>query len=416
MKQAKLLLFAAGLIGILCTGCQPSEPETPNRQPQDTPKTQPDPPIQTPPVNSQSIRLEGKLGERMRTLLLHIELKRLLPLGKTQVTAQQLAEIKATTDKAVLEAGAQTQQEKYKTIFQWIRKHIRYRDPKLEDSEDYNSAYRTFVGREAVCQGFSNLLKVMCYTQGINAPIVNGLVHWRRGDHGYGHAWNYVLLDGRWFVSDPTNGKDFALEDSSHIDLWEPSHLDFPVSDDAQFVCSYTFGHITIEEVKQAGASKLILPSSLGGFVVTSFNPHTLPAHIREVVLGEDIRDLGTSERPFLQQSGKYLERIHVAAGNKFIEDYKGILYAREQPEQLLFIPPGLRSVSLKPTKVIGKNTLKELSQMEELHLAEGTEVVEAFAVENCPNLRRVYLPKSVVQVDPNAFYKCHRELKQIRS
>lgn len=84
---------------------------------------------------------------------------------------------------------------------------------------------------------------------------------------------------------------------------------------------------------------------------------------------------------------------------NKYIEDYQGVLYSKEKPDQLLLAPNRLKAIHLKPMEKMGKNTLTNLIYVDELYLAEGMEVIEAYVVENCSSLCRAYLPKSIKQV-----------------
>lgn len=84
---------------------------------------------------------------------------------------------------------------------------------------------------------------------------------------------------------------------------------------------------------------------------------------------------------------------------NKYIEDYQGVLYSKEKPDQLLLAPNRLKAIHLKLMEKMGKNTLTNLIYVDELYLAEGMEVIEAYVVENCSSLRRAYLPKSIKQV-----------------
>ena len=58
------------------------------------------------------------------------------------------------------------------------------------------------------CQGYANLLRTMCHTQGIPAFNANGeLVPLG------GHAWDYVCADSVWYVSDPTNNAQYKMAD-----------------------------------------------------------------------------------------------------------------------------------------------------------------------------------------------------------
>lgn len=421
----KAKYLSKALIALALLSACKGKDDTPT-PPQPTPKTgtqvEPKPiPTPSPKPQSDAMELKGKYSERLRTLLNHYEVKGLLPLGETEIKPEELAEIKRTTD--ALTAHAKTEREKYDAIFEWIKKNIKYKNLVVDASgsdgraNPYNSAYRTFAGKEAICQGYANLLKVMCYTQGINAPVGNGLVHYKRGDQGYGHAWNYVRLDGEWYVSDPTSGYyTKKLSSDDHVGRWEPERIDFPLAETSEYQCMYVSGEVSITKVKAAvRAERYIVPEAVAGFAVTSFNPEELSASVQSLTLSKYIRDIGREDRRYLRDKGINLREIIVASDNPHIESYEGILYSKGQDAKMLLIPSKLEVVKLKPMKVVEKNTLLNLPQVRELHFAEGTERIESSAVENCPLLQKVYLPRSIQEVDKNAFEKCHKALQQIR-
>ena len=69
----------------------------------------------------------------------------------------------------------------------------------------------------------------------------------------------------------------------------------------------------------------------------------------------------------------------------------------------------------LKPMKVIGKNTVYDLPQLEEIVLSEGTTTVEDYAFESCPSLKRVYVPQSVTNFSKDAIYRCSDDVEILR-
>ena len=57
--------------------------------------------------------------------------------------------------------------------------------------------------------------------------------------------------------------------------------------------------------------------------------------------------------------------------------------------------------------RIMDKNVVSWLDNVEEIVVAQGTTRIEDYAVERCPNLKRVYVPESVNYIAPNAFYNC---------
>lgn len=79
------------------------------------------------------------------------------------------------------------------------------------------------------------------------------------------------------------------------------------------------------------------------------------------------------------------------------------------------FIPPAITRLELKPVKVIEKNFICRLENVEEIVFAEGTERIEAYAVEKCLNLRKVYVPSTVTYMDKDAIYDCGDKVEIVR-
>ena len=52
-----------------------------------------------------------------------------------------------------------------------------------------------------------------------------------------------------------------------------------------------------------------------------------------------------------------------------------------------------MKSVKLQPIERLEKNVIARHNSIEQLILVPGTKVMESYAVESCPNLKRVYLP-----------------------
>lgn len=367
------------------------------------------------PKADGAIELTGYPAERLLTLLKSRPIEGLLPLGETRITQEQLAEIGAFTTALYKDKPVKSEKEKHDLIFEWIRHKVKYGhrpDPKIPS---YNSAYSTFKYCEAICQGYSNLLKVMCHTQGINAPVVNGGAKFTLGDPA-GHAWNYVRLDGEWYVSDATNGIFYKADDKSKLDLLLPERIDFALWEDDNMVYAYEKSELTINRIKRAtSGSRVTLPYSVGGFRITSFNPLEIAKGVTTIYMGENIRSLGPSDNRRLLDSGKELERIAIAPVNPYLQEYKGSIYSKERENEIVLIPARLKRIELKGIKQIEKNTIYMHDGVEELYFGEGTEIVEDYAIEACPNLKRVYLPKSIKSFAPQALYKCNPQCEVIR-
>lgn len=98
-----------------------------------------------------------------------------------------------------------TPHEKYRAIFRWITENIEYKRGRYgRDTE------RILKKGEAVCAGYSGLLKEMCNAVQIECKVINGYsktsprsdipLKMKKTDH----AWNVVKLYDKWYLSDVT--------------------------------------------------------------------------------------------------------------------------------------------------------------------------------------------------------------------
>lgn len=121
------------------------------------------------------------------------------------VTESQAAEMLQLVNE--LTAGAKTDYEKAKNIFNWIYKNIAYEsNPYVQISAE---AYDVFVNKYGVCGGFSNLYNELLHLAGIPSVAVTGYYNAYGHDNGYdiynmAHQWNAVYADGKWFYADTT--------------------------------------------------------------------------------------------------------------------------------------------------------------------------------------------------------------------
>ncbi len=328
-------------------------------------------------------------------ILGRIDTQRALQMGETHVADGQMAEIKAFVDANL---KADNDYDTYRNIFMWISKNMTY----ASSGDAYLDAYDVFTHKRCICQGYANLLKTMCISQGIPALIANGWLSTIGG-----HAWNYVYADGKWLVSDPTNGTEYAAENTAaYKDLLIPQRFDLTVFEDQAFAYNFQDGELNVCEVKPTIEGRVAVPWSVAGLCITSFRPTTeLPAAVSQLCLGSNIRSLGTD--PFsLCALTKSLKEILVDPSSPHFSAYKGVVYQKGSTAPYL-IPGGITRLELCSMDVIDKNTIAWLDDLEEIVVADGTQRIEAYAVESCPRLRKVYVPKSVTYVDKDAFYRC---------
>ena len=337
-------------------------------------------------------------------------------LGSVVITDVQYQEIKTFTDELV--ASKTTEKDKYDAICSWVNTNIKYNNPQNNPENKYynNDAYDVFKNRFAVCQGYSNLMVVMCMTQGIPAVVVNGYLVYNNMD--LGHAWMYGCPDDTWYVSDPTNGtKSWPMKNTASYGYLKPTQADVDIFKDDRAVYNYYDGRLNVKAVSTEEPS-FAVPYSVEGFVINSFNPSVdLPEGLVEIYLGQNITTMGEPNLMYLsiKDFGRNLQAIYVHEDNPALMDHKGVVYRKNgDTPQLYYIPGGMTFIELLPMETVGKNTIYHHKNVKEIYFPEGTKRLEAYAIENCPKLERVYVPELTV-VDRKAFYDCPNKIEVIR-
>lgn len=108
-------------------------------------------------------------------------------------------------------------QRKFSTDYQKIRYfheaicNLTYYDGAWtsKDFGDIYQMYNVFNGEPVVCEGYAKAFKYLCDESGIGCLILEGNMG------GSAHMWNYVELDGNWYLVDVTN-------DDGRMDLMSP--------------------------------------------------------------------------------------------------------------------------------------------------------------------------------------------------
>lgn len=107
---------------------------------------------------------------------------------------------------AELCAGKETDLEKIGAIYNYVRDNVKY---------DYIFALNvqtgylpnpdaTLASGKGICYDMASLLTAMLRSQGFYTKLVTGTLN-----NNQTHAWNKVLVDGKWKMLDPTNGSKY---------------------------------------------------------------------------------------------------------------------------------------------------------------------------------------------------------------
>ena len=218
----------------------------------------------------------------------------------------------------------------------------------------------------------------------------------------------------RWIVSDPTNGRNFEMDNlTDYQELLDPMSVDVPVLEDESFAYSFEDQMLTVTAVKQCQTDYLTVPFSACGYQVQSFCPKSpLPANVHELYIGENIRSLGEAYLG-LADNAPNVEYAYVDEASRYLRSYEGAVYERTATTPL-YIPKSIKRVVLPGKFAIEKNTIVGLPEVEEIVFSEGTKRISSYAIEDCPNLKRVYVPETLVQIDENAIYNCGPDVEII--
>ncbi len=359
---------------------------------------------------------EERLAVRVRTILSKINPKELLNLDYDDITPEELNEIKIATNKIV--AGNSTETDKYNAIFKWIIKEIAYELVPENGSRDANRAGRILKNRKAVCQGYANLLKAMCYTQNIPAVITLGACYWQ-GKFIGDHAWNYVYVDGKWIVSDPTWHRQFkeVEEFEKHSYYLRPHTLAQNLSSNKWFDVAYRNELISFIKFKFAAPVAIKLPLSWQGLAIASLDPIKLiPKHIKSLQLSNNIISFGKEENNASgivnMGYGKFIEQFGIADDNPVLEFADGVVYkAKGNKMGILYILDTQATIKLKYGEIFDKNIIINKANLKHLYFPTTATRIEAYAVEHCPLLETVYIPKGC-HYEKKAFFDCNSSFK----
>lgn len=361
------------------------------------------------PKDDGATELQGMPADKLWRLLQGADSTFATTYSVYELSNFQLSEIQEFTDELV--AGRTTEAQKYRAIYDWVRKNVKYAEGQIS-----NEPYDVFINKKAVCQGYANLLNVMLRTQGIHVINSNGYLN---SGAFMGHAWNYVKYGGKWRLSDPTNSiEKLASETSTYNQQFLPMSADGNIVENDFIGCNYVNESFNLNVVKMAD-NAFVVPYSMtlnnGDKVkITSFCPtQDMPENVTEIYIGKNIISLGRDNTIGLRDFGKNIEAAYVDPENKKLSSYCGVVYDNDMSEPL-YIPTGMTRMVLKPFETVGKNYVYNHPNIEELHILEGTKKLENWAVEKCPNLKVAYIPLDT-ELDENAFVDVHPDFQIIR-
>lgn len=357
-----------------------------------------------PEENDGSQFLEGEDVEKFRSVLLKADPNQFLDSKVLNISTAEFEEMEQYVSEVLLKNS----DNHLKTIFNWVFDNYKHSASNPGDMAELNP-YKLFKAWRdkdysvlAVCQGYANLLRALCLAAKIPAIGVNG---WLQGQ---GHAWLYAYYDGNWYVCDALNNLFYAIDDIvDYKDMLVVVSTDIPLFVEDDFSYIYNQG-LAICEVKK-NEPKLTIPNSYKKIKITGFVLTTnLPNNVQELYFGSAVSNFGGSKADALKQFTLNVSAIYIAESNKSYQTEEGIIYRKDFNASFPYcIPAGMKVVKLKSIKKVAKglvsgDNLNEQNVVEEIHF-KGTEEIESYAVDGCPDLKKVYVPQGT-RVSENAF------------
>ncbi|WP_409271080.1 transglutaminase domain-containing protein [Neobacillus sp. SCS-31] len=100
--------------------------------------------------------------------------------------------------------GKKTAKEKSIAIYKWVTENLEYDAATYFDAIagrpfEFKSALEALNSGKAMCMGFSHLNAAIHRAAGIEAKVV----------FGSDHAWNEIMIDGKWVPQDTTRGAGY---------------------------------------------------------------------------------------------------------------------------------------------------------------------------------------------------------------
>lgn len=115
---------------------------------------------------------------------------------------------KAVVKAKELTKNAKTDEEKIKILYEYVVKNVKYDYDKIGNlPTDYVPVVdETFESNKGICYDFSSMFAAMLRSLNIPTKLVKG---YTKNAVGY-HAWNEVLINGKWVVVDTTYDSQVA--------------------------------------------------------------------------------------------------------------------------------------------------------------------------------------------------------------
>ena len=143
-------------------------------------------------------------------LLVHIDISFSADYSKIDLQSATVPANRRTAGEIAhyLTQNLTTPQDKARAIYYWISHNIRYDLSMLNSHKTYINTQEivdeVLQRRQGVCQNYAELFNACCQSVGINSYVISGYTNQKEELASYGHAWNAVLIDNKFYEVDVT--------------------------------------------------------------------------------------------------------------------------------------------------------------------------------------------------------------------
>lgn len=146
-----------------------------------------------------------------------------------------------------LTASLSTDKAKFRAIYKWVctniqgdydlmeyckRKRSKLKGDKLDRwSKEFNEAVIQILisKHRTLCKGYAWLVRELALRAGINCEIIPGYARSARSNIGgsgiANHSWNAVMLDGNWYLCDPTWSSGIATVENEFTSTYKDEYF-----------------------------------------------------------------------------------------------------------------------------------------------------------------------------------------------
>lgn len=302
------------------------------------------------------------------------------------VTGNAREEIQAKVNELI--EGKKTDYDKAEAIYGWIAASVDYiSDQSIQISSE---PYAVFQQKQAVCGGYSNLLKEMMNLAGIPAVAVIGNYHANGTGVGAPHQWNAIYVNDGWIMVDSVAAGYFGTEgmENSHR-IMQVMNVSIPVGN---LFLGYDRG------LAVAGCTGTVveIPDTYNGYPITAISYVLLGDQykIEELHLNQHISYIDESTL----RSSLWIKSITADEKNASYASRQGALFTKDLRTLVVYPQASANTSFTLPKETEGLDTKDDFAsrKLESIEVEEGSESFASYdgAIYNKKKETLLLVPK----------------------